>query len=205
MASNGVNNSAWSSLEKTGTHWWSATWDSTTSSDGKQILEIQAQDEADIILCSKKRIFWINNQPGFIPPVLKVSLTTDKEKYMVGEKMEKLILTVTVKDVNDKPVQNIPVDYAFYESRFWQSLHGAKPTDGNGKIEVEYYVNESGFINIGAGATLQLGEYTRKFGDVIAVEVEKIEKPKTPITPQVQAPTGQAESTEVKNEVTEEK
>lgn len=174
-----INNSTWNNLEKTGIHWWSATWDSTTGGDGKQILEIQALDEADQILCTKKRIFWTNNQPGFIPPILKVTLTTDRQKYIVGEKMEKLLLTVTVKDKDDKPVPNLPVDYAFYESRFWQSLHGTKPTDEDGKIEVEYYVNESGFINIGAGTTLEVGEYTRRFGDVIAVEVEKIEKPKT--------------------------
>lgn len=187
-----INNSAWTSLEKTGRYWWTAEWDSASSPDGKQVLEVQALDEADIILCTKKRIFWVNNQPGFVPPVFKVSVKTDKEKYIVTpNKMEKLILTVTVADNNDKPVQNIPVDYAFYESRFWQSLHGTKATDENGMAQVEYYVNESGFINIGAGATLRYGEYTRKFGDVIAVEVEKIEKPKTVIIPDEQ--TGQSE------------
>lgn len=193
-----INNGAWNSLDKTGRNWWATIWDSTLSSDGKQILEIQAQDEADIIICNNKRIFWINNQPDFVPSVLKVLVTTDKQKYMVGEKMEKLLLTVMVKDINDKPVQNIPVDYAFYESRFWQSLFGTKSTDENGKIEVEYYINESGFINIGAGAVLKLEEYTRKFGDVIAVEVEKLEKPKV-------TETTVTETTEVKSDSTEQK
>jgi hypothetical protein len=171
-----VNDGEWTLLEKTGKCWWTGVWDSSKVADGKCTLAIQAMDEKEAILCAKQRIFWINNTPGFVPPIFKVSVKTDKEKYQCCDKMEKLILTVTVLDNKDNPVANQPVDYAFYESRFWQSLQGTKNTDEKGKVEVEYYINESGFINIGAGATLNYGEYSRKFGDVIAVEVEKIEK-----------------------------
>lgn len=170
---------AWDQIQKTSEHWWNTNWDSSSLKEGKVILEIKALDEADGILCTKQRAFWVNNTPGFVQPFLKVSVTTDKQKYICSDKMEKLFLTVVVKDNNDKPVKNTPVDYAFYESRFWQSIQGTKNTDDNGKIEVEYYINESGFINIAAAATLQIGEYKRKFGDVIAVEIEKLEKPKT--------------------------
>jgi hypothetical protein len=177
-----INNGAWAELEKTGKFWWTAIWDSTTFGDGKCVLEIQAKDESGIVLCKKQRAFWINSSTGFVQPILKVSVKTDKDKYTCGEKMEKLVLTVTVTDNNSKPVTNIPVDYAFYESRFWQSLQGTKNTDINGQVQVEYFINESGFINIGAGATLKIGEYSRKFGDVIAVEVVKIENTAPEVT-----------------------
>ena len=173
-----IDNGAWNSLAQTSQYWWRASWDSTTAANGKHILETKALDEADVVLCSKKRVCWINNTPGFKQPVLKVSLTTDKDKYICSDKMETLLLTITVKDGNDQPVPDIPVNYAFYESRFWQSLHGTKNTDDKGEVKVEYYIHESGFVNIGAGVLLKKGEYTRRFGDVIAVEVEKVEKQK---------------------------
>jgi len=169
---------SWIAMQKSSKHWWNADWDSKASADGKQILEIQALDENDKVLCVKTREFWVNNQPGFVPPILKIALSTDKEKYYCGEKMGKIILTVSVKDNDDRPVKNMPIDYAFYESRFWQSVHGTKNSDDNGEVQVEYYINESGFVNIGAGALLKYGDYTRKFGSVIAVEVEKCETQK---------------------------
>ena len=174
-----VDAGAWNSITQSGTHWWRTLWESRDSANGKHVLEIKALDEADVLLCSKKRVLWINNTPGFKQPGLKISLTTDKDKYICRGKMETLLLTVNVVDEDEQPVVDIPVDYAFYESRFWQGLHGTKNTDDKGKIEVEYYVHESGFINIGAAVLLQKGEYQRRFGDIIAVEVEREEPPKT--------------------------
>jgi len=173
-----INKGAWSLLQHTSRHWWTVKWDTASGKDGKQSLEIKALDETGSVLCTKERTIWINNQPGFVPPVLNIKITTNKKKYIIGQKMGKIILTVVVTDSQGRPVPNQEIDFAFYESRFWQSLHGSKKTDKDGKAVVEYYINESGFINIGVGSTLKLGEYTRRFGDVIAVEVEKIEKPK---------------------------
>ncbi len=175
-----INGGAWSALAQQSAHWWSVNWDSTAAKNGKQVLEIKAQDEAENVLCNKQRVFWINNQPGFKAPSLKVTLETDKKRYIISDKMKKLLLTVKVTDDQGNPVVDKPVDYAFYECRFWQSLHGTKNTDENGAILVEYYINETGIINIAAGATLKIGDYERRFGDLIAVEVEKVEKPKEP-------------------------
>ena len=171
-----IDTGAWKTLEKVSDHWREAVWDSSNASFGRHILEIKVMDQADVVLVNKKRNFWLSNKPGFVPPKLNVKLNTNKDKYICYGEMQKLILTVTVTDNNGKPVSGIRVDYAFYESRFWQNLHGSAISDKKGKIKVEYYVNESGFINIGAGVTLVDGEYTRRFGDVIAVEVEKCRK-----------------------------
>ena len=171
-----INNGAWSSLNHTGTYWWETIWKSSGIEEGRIELEVKALDETDQILCNKKRTFWVNNKPGFVPPIYNVKISTDKDKYIVKDVLEKLILTVEVTDNDGKPVANKLVDYAFYECRFWQSIHGTKTTDEKGVVKVEYHVNESGFINIGAGVTLEYGEYKRRFGDLIAVEIEKEEQ-----------------------------
>jgi len=172
-----IDEKEWQPLEKKSKHWWGTEWDTSKESNWKHIFRIKALDKDENVISTKERVVWTNNTPGFEPPYLNVKITTDKEKYVVGPKMEKMIVMVTVTDKDGKPVKGIPVDYAFYEARFWQSIHGTKHTDENGQIELEYYVNESGFVNIGAGVTLRMGEYSRKFGDVIAVEVEKVETP----------------------------
>lgn len=171
-----LNSGTWMAMKKTGQYWWQLEWDSKSGNDGKQLLEVKALDLAGNILCTKKRTFWTNNKSGFEQPVIKVSLATDRQKYVIGDKMEKLLLTIKVTDKNNKPVPDQIVDYAFYECRFWQSLHGTKTTDEKGSIEVEYYVNETGFINIAAGTTLKVGDYSRRYGDLMVVEVEKLDQ-----------------------------
>ena len=176
-----VNKGKWQALEKESRLWWKGRWDSSQVKDGEQVIRIRAFEikkddegkEEKRLLIEKKAPIWTFNKTSIPRPPLKVKVIPGRPKYFVGHKAIDTKILVKVTDAEGKPVPNQTVDYGIFESSYWEQLKGTKTTDEKGEIEFHYLLNEPGFISFSAGSTYKKGNYERRFGDVVYVEVVK--------------------------------
>jgi len=176
-----VDKTKWQPLEKEGRLWWKGSWDSSRVKDGEHILRIRAfeikseetGEEEKILLVEKEAQIWTFNKTRIPPPPISVKVIPDEPKYFVGHKTIDAVVKVRVTDADGNPVCRQRVDYGIFESSYWEQVKGSKVTDEKGEIEFRYLLKEPGFISFSAGSTYQKGNYQRRFGDIVYVEVVK--------------------------------
>ena len=175
-----IDKAQWFPLEKEGRLWWKGNWNSSRSKDGEHIVKIRAfeikkkeEGEERILLVEKEARIWTFNKTSIPRSPLKVKVIPDQPKYFVDHKAIDTKILVRVTDAEGRPVSNQTVDYGIFESSYWEQLKGTKTTDDKGEIEFHYLLNEPGFISFSAGSTYKKGNYKRRFGDIVYVEVVK--------------------------------
>ncbi len=175
-----VDNSVWFPLEKDGRLWWKGKWDSARAKDSEHLVKMRAYEikkengtEEKILLVEKEARIWTFNKTEIPPLPLKVEITPDQTTYFVANQAIDAVVKVKITDAGGRPIPNQVVDYGIFESSYWEQLKGTKTTDENGEIEFHYLLNEPGFVSFSAGSTYKKGNYERRFGDIIDVEVAR--------------------------------
>lgn len=154
----------WSPATKLNRHWWKLRLPmGPTGKPETHQLIMEAYDAKHRLVLRCDRPVVVG--PPLLPP--RLSVTTDRDAYEVGETIESTRYTISVTDGAGQPLANQPVYWTISEPLTKSDVTQAKVTDGNGRIEGTYLIREPGIVLLSAatprnsdGAGLRVGDET---------------------------------------------